>query len=295
MKSWMKFEKSMDVSQFEIRLRHRLKHPEAYVQKVKKSEDDKPLVEVDWRTQCCPDGKWTKWLVERLTPDQLAAYHKFKEMQTIEKYKNDENLLIKFLAARKFNVDDAQKFLQDRIKFLAENNLDWELSKDEFPNEIEDSPVIIHKSDNYGRPLVYNRVGKIFPDRYTDESMRTYTCWLNYEIIKAFPKHVDNYIVIYDFKDSGWSNINYHQLKSVIGGVGSVFPEMIYKIMVIRAPWFVNIAYAAIKGVVAAETIEKVRFISESDLPGALTEFIPIENIPWEIGGEDDEYAVLFP
>ena len=52
-----------------------------------------------------------------------------------------------------------------------------------------------------------------------------------------------------------------------------------------------NIAYAAIKGVVAAETIEKVRFVGEGDLPGALADFIPLENIPRELGGEDDEYA----
>jgi hypothetical protein len=83
-------------------------------------------------------------------------------------------------------------------------------------------------------------------------------------------------------------------LKGIIGGVGNLFPEAIFKIMVMRAPWFVNIAYAAIKGVLNPTTIEKVRFISESDLPGALTEFIPIENIPRELGGEEDEYADLY-
>jgi len=64
--------------------------------------------------------------------------------------------------------------------------------------------------------------------------------------------------------------------------------------MVIRAAWFVNMAYAAMKPIVAKETIEKVWFIPQDDLPGPLAEFIPLENLPWEFGGEDDTYAELF-
>ena len=66
-------------------------------------------------------------------------------------------MLIKFLAARKFKLEEAQKFLNDRIEFMAKHNLDRPLTPEtEFPNEIEDAPVVIHKCDLYGRPIVYN-------------------------------------------------------------------------------------------------------------------------------------------
>jgi len=42
-----------------------------------------------------------------LTPDQVRIYEEFKSMQTIDKIKNDENMLIKFLAARKFVMPEA--------------------------------------------------------------------------------------------------------------------------------------------------------------------------------------------
>jgi len=40
----------------------------------------------------------------------------------------------------------------------------------------------------------------------------------------------------------------------VIAGVGGVFPEMIFRIFVVRAAWFVNMAYAAVKPVMYKET-----------------------------------------
>ena len=42
-------------------------------------------------------------------------------MQTIEKIKNDENMLIKFLAAWKWNIENAQKFMQERLDFMEKH------------------------------------------------------------------------------------------------------------------------------------------------------------------------------
>lgn len=42
------------------------------------------------------------------------------------------------------------------------------------------------------------------------------------------------------------------------------------------------------------KTLEKIKFFKENELPDALTEYIPIENIPKEFGGEDEEYARLY-
>lgn len=113
---------------------------------------------------------------------------------------------------------------------------------------------MIHKCDLYGRPICYTIVKNIHPERYTDEQLWAYTTWYTYRLLAAFPKNIDNYIVIYDFKGAGLSNINYHQLKNVIAGVGGVFPEMMFWIFVVRAAWFVNMAYAAVKPVMYKET-----------------------------------------
>jgi len=101
--------------------------------------------------------------------------------------------------------------LLERIDFMSRYDYDRPFRpEEEFPNEMEDAPIVLHKFDFYGRPIVISRVRNIHPGWYTDDSLRTYTTWLNTKIYEAFPKNVDNYIVIYDFKDSGLSNINYH-------------------------------------------------------------------------------------
>ena len=132
-------------------------------------------------------------------------------MQTIEKIKNNENMLIKFLAAWKWNVQNAMAFMQERLDFMEKYNLDWEIKPDvEFPNIIEDNPVVIHKFDLYGRPICYTIVKNIHPERYTDEQLWNFTTWYTYWLENLFPKNIDNYIVIYDFKGAGLKNINYH-------------------------------------------------------------------------------------
>jgi hypothetical protein len=35
------------------------------------------------------------------------------------------------------------------------------------------------------------------------------------------------------------------------------------------------------------KTLEKIKFFKPQELPGALLEFMPIENIPEEFGGEE--------
>ena len=77
LKSCFEFEKSLLTSKYEYLLRHRLDHPEAYE---KKDQEDKIDLEKDWRKYCCQDGVWSKWLVERLTQEQLEIYEKFKSM-----------------------------------------------------------------------------------------------------------------------------------------------------------------------------------------------------------------------
>jgi len=79
-------------------------------------------------------------------------------------------MLIKFLAAWKWNIENAQNFMQERLDFMETHQLDWEINAElEFPNILADGPVMIHKCDLYGRPICYTIVKNIHPEWYTDE------------------------------------------------------------------------------------------------------------------------------
>ena len=52
--------------------------------------------------------------------------------------------------------------------------------------------------------------------------------------------------------------------------------------------------WSAAKSIMYPKTLEKIKFFKDHELPEALEEYIPIENIPEEFGGKDTEYATLF-
>ena len=53
-------------------------------------------------------------------------------------------------------------------------------------------------------------------------------------------------------------------------------------------------SWGAVKKIMYPKTIEKVKFIENNELPEALEEYIPIENIPVEFGGEDTSYGEMY-
>ena len=56
----------------------------------------------------------------------------------------------------------------------------------------------------------------------------------------------------------------------------------------------VSLTWSAVKGIMYQKTIDKVRFIGEDEMGGVLQEYIPIENIPREFGGIDEDYERLY-
>lgn len=61
----------------------------------------------EWRKLCYQDDHWHKWVLERLDDEQTEIYHRFK--QTLEEHDIhfSENKILRFLAARNFDEDDA--------------------------------------------------------------------------------------------------------------------------------------------------------------------------------------------
>ena len=87
------------------------------------------------------------WCLERLDEEQKQKYEEFKGRVTHPEFKDTENTLIKFLAARKWNIDDAEKMLNERIEFFEEHNLNRSIPESEFEPVAEDAPNVIFKHD----------------------------------------------------------------------------------------------------------------------------------------------------
>ena len=114
------------------------------------------------------------------------------------------------------------------LKFLLNLN---------FKNKIDSQTIVIHKTDKYGRPIAYMRLRFNIPEDWNDRQMMQYMLWIMKQIKAIMPKHIDNYLLIYDLKDAGWNNFSLQQLSTASKNVGSQFPEAIYKILVLNSNW----------------------------------------------------------
>ena len=247
----------------------------------------------DWRDLCYQDGIWHKWIIERCNEDEKKVYFRVKEQLEQQDIHFNENKILRFLGARQFDEEDGLNALIENHKFYEEN--DCKVFKlEDFEQKIKDQMVVQHNFDKYGRPVVYFRVRYNNPSSSTTRQVMLYLLWSLHKIKEATPKHIDNYLLIYDMKDAGLSNFSISQMNGTIRSLGSQFPETIYKIFVVNYGWVINTIWGAMKNLVYPKTIEKVIFAKNNQLPDALLPFIPIENIPVEFGGEDEEYSKKF-
>lgn len=205
------------------------KHPTNLSKEQTKSVDD-------WRDLCYQDGIWHKWILERLNDEEKKMYHRIKERLEEQDIYCDENKIIRFLAAREFDEEAAMEMLIDNSKFYKENDVE-EIHEEEFKKKIESEPIVVHKTDKFGRPLVYFRLRFNHPSDANDRQLMQYMLWIMEKVKAVTPKHIDNYILIYDLKDAGYSNFSMSQMKGASAKVGSQFPETIFKIFILNSNW----------------------------------------------------------
>ena len=121
-------------------------------------------------------------------------------------------------------------------EFYKKNNVEI-LYEEEFQNMIDNQMIVPHKTDIYGRPVLYMRLRRAKPSESTDRQLMMYMLWIMSKIKERMPKHVDNYILVYDLKGAGWSNLSISQMSGCAKETGSQFPERMYKIIVLNSNW----------------------------------------------------------
>lgn len=147
-----------------------------------------------------------------------------------------ENSILRFLASRDFDQELAYECLVSNSQFYKLNNVEV-LDESEFQTKIDSQTIVCYKCDKYGRPVVYMRLRLNNPDDTTDRQMMQYMLWTMKNIKSKMPKHVDNYLLIYDLKDAGWSNFSLQQVSTASKNTGAQFPEVIYKILILNSNW----------------------------------------------------------
>ncbi|TIC55702.1 WD40 repeat-like protein [Wallemia mellicola] len=244
--------------------------------------------------------------------EQIKKLHELKERipQDIRSRRradgelmHDDNELVRFLQARKWDIDASEKMFRNYLQWRKDFNIDelsesFELTKDEKAALDQYYPQFFHKTDKLGRPLYYQQFNKldasalfekITPERFTLNQVIS-----NERLVKdtfracskARGLHVSQTVNIMDVK-----GIAYYQFWKIRGRFQSIiqilqdnYPELSGPIVIINAPTGFSTIWKVVKAMMDQATASKVS-IHGSGYKEALKELSFDENLPTEFGG----------
>ncbi|KAI9788099.1 MAG: cytosolic factor, phosphatidylinositol/phosphatidylcholine transfer protein [Peltula sp. TS41687] len=213
----------------------------------------------------------------------------------------DTLTLLRFLRARKFNVELAKQMFIDCEKWRKEFGVDYlvrNFSYNEKPKVSEYYVQYYHKTDKDGRPVYIEQLGKIDLNamyKITTAERLLQSLVVEYEKFadprlpacsRKAGKLLETSCTIIDLKGVGLGNAS-----SVIGYIRQAsaisqnhYPERLGKLYLINAPWGFATVFSVVKGFLDPVTVQKIRVLG-SGYQSELLQQIPKENLPKLFGG----------
>eukprot|EP00249_Psilotum_nudum_P014889 c25052_g1_i1 orf=321-1916(+) len=177
-------------------------------------------------------------------------------------------ILLKFLRARDYKVNDAFSMLQNAVFWRKEFHAD-KLVEEDFGTEF-DSVAYMHGSDREGHPVCYNHYGlfqnkEFYHELFENESkFHNFLRWRIQVLEKGIqkldfaPGGVNSMVQITDLKDSPgfmkWRNIT----KKALAVLQDNYPELVAKQVFINAPWYFSALYSVYGRIITQRQKSKV-------------------------------------
>ncbi|KAF2835824.1 SEC14 cytosolic factor [Patellaria atrata CBS 101060] len=239
------------------------------------------------------------------TPEQDAQVFQLRSLLEQAGYTErlDTMTMLRFLRARKFNVELSKQMFIDSEKWRSEfgggvENLVRTFDYKEKPKVFQYYPQYYHKTDKDGRPVYIEQLGKVDLTamyKITTEERMIQNLVCEYEKM-ADPRlpaccrkagHLlETSCSIMDLKGVGISKAS-----SVYGYLGKVsaisqnyYPERLGKLYVINAPWGFGAVFNFVKRFLDPVTVEKIHILGTGYEKELLAQ-IPKENLPTAFGG----------
>ncbi|KAI6147488.1 CRAL-TRIO domain-containing protein [Pisolithus tinctorius] len=220
----------------------------------------------------------------------------------------DDLTLLRFLRARKFNLNEAKKMIRNAqhwrktVAGVGIDELYNQLDIFNYPGRehvFRSWSMYFHKTDKIGRPLNVQFLAgcdlselhkHITPDKHW-ETIVVSTETLARKVIPAASHaaghHIGGVLAIVDLKGFGLSQ--FWQVKSLAQASLQMsqdyYPEIMAKLAIVNAPSSFTFIWSVVKPWLSKETAEKVDVLG-SDYQSVLLELVDAENLPTTLGGK---------
>ncbi|KAL8713945.1 MAG: hypothetical protein Q9220_002091 [cf. Caloplaca sp. 1 TL-2023] len=237
------------------------------------------------------------------TPEQDAQVFQLRTQLEQAGYSErlDTLSMLRFLRARKFNVNLAKQMFLDCEKWRKEFGVDSLVRNFDYkekPKVFEYYPQFYHKTDKDGRPVYIEQFGGIDLTamyKITTAERMLQNLVVEYEKLadprlpacsRKSGQLLETCCTIMDLKGVGISRVSsvYGYVKQASAISQNYYPERLGKMYLINAPWGFAGVFSVIKGFLDPVTVGKIHVLGsgyQSELLGQ----VPKENLPKAFGG----------
>ncbi|EEQ30390.1 phosphatidylinositol transfer protein csr1 [Microsporum canis] len=231
------------------------------------------------------------------------------------KHDHPDALLLRFLRARKYDVNRAlvmlvsafrwrsqAMHLDDNIMVKGDCFMEEESKSDDpakqqeatdFSKLLHLGESFIHGTDKSGRPICYIRVRLHRIGAHCESSLERYTVYLIETSRMLLQSPIETAALIFDMTDFSLANMDYAPIKFMIKCFEANYPESLGVILVHKAPWIFSGIWSVIKGWLDPVVAAKVHFTRTTEDLEAL---VPRSNLLKSLGGDDEyEYKYIEP
>ncbi|KAK3321660.1 putative phosphatidylinositol transporter protein [Apodospora peruviana] len=227
---------------------------------------------------------------------------------TMVKHDHPDALVLRFLRARKWDVEKALIMLISTMKWRAhEMKVDEDIMKNgdaaaleaekndsdpaakkmghDFLAQLRMGKSYVHGTDKQGRPICVVRVRLHKQGEQEEASLERYTVYLIETCRMLLQSPVDTATVVFDMTDFSMANMDYTPVKFMIKCFEANYPESLGAVLVHKSPWLFQGIWKIIRGWLDPVVASKVHFTNNvRDMEG----FIPLNQIPKELDGQED-------
>ncbi|KAJ2769164.1 phosphatidylinositol transfer protein csr1 [Coemansia nantahalensis] len=207
-------------------------------------------------------------------------------------------LVLRFLRARKWQVDDALAMLLACLRWRVAEEVDWLTWHGESALNLallRRGIGAVHKTDRLGHPVLHIPVRLNDPSAQPREQILDYTIYLM-ELARALLRPpVEKVCLLFDTTDIALSNMDWAFFRSFMAYLEHYYPECLGLVLIYRASWVFNKLWKLIRPLLDPVVASKVHFVNS---PAELQQFIDPAALPAALGGASDfayEYVLPAP
>lgn len=234
----------------------------------------------------------------------LDADKTLKAFWKVIRQDSPDNLMLRFIRARKWDVDNALLMLSHSIEWrVKESKVDDVLLSGELSclekkqmgviNQFKSGKCIIRGKDKKGRPLVIVRPRFHHSSEQTFEEIEIFTLLLIEYARLMLNEPVDQCTLIFDLNGFTMANMDYEPVKFMIKAFEAHYPESLGVLLIHRAPWIFNGIWQIVRNWLDPVVASKINFTKNTS---DLEKYIDKSQLLKDLGGDNDvEYEYLEP